>query len=135
MASARRVTYFKARIEDKPGAFLAVMKDLKAKNLGLGGGWASPAEPGWTSLYVIPSKPEKVKNFWKSTSLLAEEGTAFFVKGTDRTGALVKTLDAIHRAGVNLNQTVGVAFGGKFGVFFIVAAGDVEKMTKAIGAE
>jgi prephenate dehydratase len=135
MASAQRVTYFKARIEDKPGTLLALLKDLKAKNLGLGGLRASPGEPGWANLYVIPKNPEKVRNFWKGGTILAEEGTAFFVKGTDKTGALVKMLDAVGQAGVNLIETDAVAVGGKYGTFFLVAPGDVDKMAKAIGAK
>jgi hypothetical protein len=34
MAKAKLVTYFKSALEDKPGALLAVAKDLKSKNLG-----------------------------------------------------------------------------------------------------
>ncbi len=135
MATAQRVTYLKARIEDKPGAFLSVMKELKAKNLGLGGGWAFLGEPGWAELYVIPRTPEKVKKLWKASSFLTEEGTAFFVKGIDRTGALLKVLEAVRHAGVNIIRTEGVAFGGKFGVFFLVAPADVDRMAKAIGAK
>ncbi len=135
MATAQRVTYLKAKIEDKPGAFLAVMKELKAKNLGLGGGWACLGEPGWTELYVIPRSPEKVKKLWMASSFLTEEGTAFFVKGADRTGALLKILEAIRRAGVNIIKAEGVAFSGKFGMFFLVSPADVDRMAKAIGAK
>jgi prephenate dehydratase len=135
MASAQRVTCFKARIEDKPGALLSVLKELRARNLGLGGLWASPGEPGWTDLYVIPKNPEKVRNFWKGSPLAPEEGTAFFVKGTDRTGALLKTLDAIARGGVNLVRTDALAVGGKYGTFLLVAPTDVDRAAKALGAK
>jgi prephenate dehydratase len=135
MASAQRVTYFKVRIEDKPGTLLAVLKELKAKNLGLGGLWASAAESGWTDLYVVPKNADKVRNTWKGSPLAPQEGTAFFVKGTDRTGALLNVLDAIARGGVNLIGTDALAVGGKYGTFFLVAPADVENAAKALGAK
>jgi len=135
MATVQRVTFFKARIEDRPGALLATLKDLKEKNLGLAGVWASPGEPGWSDLYIIPKDPKKVGNYWRSASVLAEEGTAFFVKGTDKTGALVKTLQAIGQAGVNLIRTHALAVGGKYGTFLFVGQDDIDKTTKALGAK
>jgi prephenate dehydratase len=135
MASAQRVTYFKAHIEDKPGTLLAVLKEFKAKNLGLTGLWASAGEPGWTDLYLIAKKPEKVRAFWKNATPPPEEGTAFFVKGNDTTGALVKALDAIARSEVNLIRTDALAVGGKYGTFFLVSPADAEKAAKALGAK
>jgi len=135
MANAQRITYFKMRIEDKSGALLSVLKELKTKNLGLRGLWASAGEPGWTDLYVIPKDPDKVRNFWKGSPLAPEEGSAFFVKGSDRTGALLKTLDAIARGGVNLVRTDALAVGGKYGTFFLVAPADVGKAAEALGAK
>ncbi len=135
MANAQRVTYFKARIEDKPGALLSVLKDFKAKNLALSGLWASPADSGWTELYVIPKNPDKVRNFWKDSTVSTEEGTAIFMKGTDRTGALLKTLDTIAREGVNLVRSEALAVGGKYGTIFLVGAADLDKASKALGAK
>ena len=135
MPNAQRVVCLKAHIEDKPGSLLAVLKELKAKNLGLIALWASAGEVGWTNLYVIPKNPEKVRNLWKESSLLVEERTAFFLKGTDKTGVLVKTLDAIAQTGINLIRTEALAVGGKYGAFFLVAPADVDKMAKAVGAK
>lgn len=135
MATAQRVTYFKARIEDKPGTLLSILNDLKQKNLALTGLWASPADPGWTDLYVVPKNSDKVRNFWKGFPLSFEEGTAIFVKGTDRTGALVKTLDTIARGGINLVRTEALAVGGKYGTFFLVAPLDVDRASKVLGAK
>lgn len=135
MASAQRVTCLKARIEDKPGALLTVLRNLKGKNLGLKGLWASTTEAGWSDVYVIPKNPEKVRNYWKSSSLLAEEGTAFFVKGDDKTGALVKMLEAVSQADINLVRTDALTVGGKYGTFIMVAPGDADKMAKVIAAK
>lgn len=133
--AAQRVTFFRTRLEDKPGSLLAALKNLKAKNLGLVGLWANPGEPGWANLYIVPKNPEKVGDYWRSASLQEEEGTAFFVKGADKTGVLVKTLDAIQQAGVNLLRTEALAVGGKYGTFLVVAPDDIDKTAKALGVK
>jgi prephenate dehydratase len=84
---------------------------------------------------VIPRNPDKVRNFWKGASIASEEGTALFVKGTDRTGVLLKALDQIAKAGVNLIRTEALAVGGKYGAFFLVAPADVDTAAKALGAK
>jgi prephenate dehydratase len=64
-----------------------------------------------------------------------EEGTGVFVKGTDKTGALVKTLEVIAKEGVNITALHAIAAGDSYGAFIHVAAGDVEKTSKALGAK
>jgi len=134
MAKAKRVAFFKAKIEDKPGALLALAKDLKAKNLGLialkGVGQAGQGE-----ILVIAKSPDKLRDAWKASGTLAEEGTAFFVSGADKTGALVASLDAIAKAGVNIVATEAIAVGGKFGVILWVPPQDLDKTAQALGAK
>src|SRR3990172_8662599 len=104
MATAKRLTYFKTKIEDKPGALLALAKDLKEKKLDLialkGIGQAGQGE-----ILVIAKSPDKLREAWKASGTLVEEGTVFFLSGADATGALVKSLDAVAGAGVNIVAT------------------------------
>jgi hypothetical protein len=129
MAKPQRVTYFKVDIEDKPGALLAVAKDLKSRKVGLVALRALHAE-----VYLIAKNPERLREALKASSTTFQEGTSFFVRGTDQTGALVKTLEAIAQAGINIQATDAIAVGGKYGSFFQVALGDVERAAKALGA-
>lgn len=135
MAKIDRVTYFKANLEDKPGALMKVMQDLKTKNLGLSGLWGFSTGGGKAQLFVIAKNPEKVRNAWKASGLLAEEGAGFFVKGADRTGALLKSLQALADAGVNIQAIDAIAVGGRFGSFIWTSASDVQKATDALGAK
>ncbi|MDP2886251.1 MAG: hypothetical protein Q8P51_14650 [Ignavibacteria bacterium] len=134
MAKAKRVAYFKAKIEDKPGALLALAKDLKEKKLDLislkGFGHAGQGE-----ILVIAKRPEKLRDAWKATGALTEEGVAFFLSGADKTGALVAGLDAIANAGVNLVAIEALAVGGKFGAVLWVAPGDLDKTAQVLGAK
>ena len=135
MAAAQRVTFFKMNLEDKPGALLAVMRDLKAKNLSLVGLWGYSTSPGNAELHVAARNPDKVCNYWKSMGKLVSETPGFFLKGTDKTGALIHHLEALASAGVSMTGIDGVAVGGKYGSFVWVKPADVEKAAKALGAK
>ena len=130
MAKPQRVAHFKIKIEDKPGALLAIAQELKSKKVGLIGLRAEHAET-----YLIAKNPDKLREALKASGMTLEEGTSFFVRGTDKTGALVKSLEAIAQADINILITHAIAVGGSYGSFFQVAAGDVERTGKALGAK
>lgn len=134
MPKAKRVAYFKAKIDDKPGALLALAKDLKAKKLDLialkGVGQAGQGE-----ILAFAKNPKKLKDAWTASGTLAEEGTAFFLTGADKAGALVPSLEAISTIGVNIVAVEAIAVGGKFGALVWVAPGDVDKTAQALGAK
>ncbi len=133
MATAKRMTYFKAQIEDKPGALLALAMDLKDKNLDLVGlKGVSHANHG--DVLVIPRNPEKVRTAWIAAGTLLEEGTLFFLTGVNKTGALIGSLDVLAKADVNIVAVEAGAVGTRFGVFLWVAPGDVEKTAQILGA-
>jgi len=135
MSKVQRATYFMAHLKDKPGALLKVMQKLKAKNIGLSGLWGFGTAPGKAQLFVVAKNPAKLRSFWKSSGMLAEEGTGFFIKGTDRTGALLKGLEALAKAGVNIHAIDAVSVGGSFGSFVWVEASKVKKAAKVLGAK
>ncbi|HEY2933522.1 MAG TPA: hypothetical protein VGK99_17415 [Acidobacteriota bacterium] len=133
MAKVKRTTYFMANLQDKPGALLKVLQDLNTKKISLDGLWGFGTHGGQAQLFVVAKNPEKLRSVWKTSGLLAEEGTGFFVEGTDRAGALIKTLEKIAAAGINIHALDAVAVKGRFGSFVWVE-GDVEKAAKALGA-
>ncbi len=135
MAKVERVAYLKARLEDRPGALLKVLQDLKAKNLALKGLWGFATQGGQADLYVVPKNPEKVKSAWQSSGIFVEEGTGFFLKGVDRTGALLKRLESVANSGVNIDAIDAVAVGGRYGSFVWVKAADVDRAARALGAK
>ena len=134
MAKPKRVTYFKARVENKPGALLALVQELKAKNLGLvslkGFGHADQGE-----VLVVAKNPEKLRSAWQAAGILVEEGTAFFFSGADKTGALIANLEAIAKGGTNVVAIEALAAGGYFGSVVWVSPEDVDKTAQALGAK
>jgi hypothetical protein len=135
MAKPQRVRCFKANLEDKPGALLAIMQDLKTKNIALIGLWGYTTQPGKAELFVVPKNPEKLKAAWSASGTLVEERTAFLLKGVDKTGALIKPLEALAQAGVNLSAADGIAVSGNYGSLVWVSPTDVERAAQALGAK
>src|SRR2546422_2905919 len=133
MAKIERVTYFLANLDDRPGTLLKIMRDLKGKNINLAGLWGFSTYEGKAQLYVVPKNPDKLRNEWKAAGLLAEEGIGFFVKGADRTGAMLSTLEALANAGINIRAIDAIAVAGQFGSFIWVHAADEKKAAAALG--
>jgi hypothetical protein len=135
MAKPKLVTYFKSTLEDKPGMLLTIAKEMKSRNLGLLALWAYSTQPGQGEFSCIPKNPDKFRSAYKPTGVQMEEGSGLFLKGTDKTGALVKTLETIAKAGINIMAIHAIAAGGNYGSFIRVAPTDVERAAKAIGAK
>lgn len=132
--AAKRVTYFKTRVEDKPGLLLGLLKNLKAKNIGLvclkGVGQGEHGD-----ILVVAKSPDDLRNEWKNSGILVEEGTAFLVSGEDKTGALLGPLESTAKAGVNVVAIEAVEVNGRYGAVIWVDPADLEKTAIALGAK
>lgn len=135
MTRARRVRFFKAHIANKPGALLAITKRLKEKNVGLCGLWGYAASGLTAELYAVPKEPNKLRSLWSSEGILKEEGVGLWLTGANRAGALNKSLDALARAGVNIESIDAICVGKEYGSFIWVAPSDIEKAVTALDAE
>jgi len=134
MAQSKRVTYFKAVLEDKPGALLAVAQQLKSRNIGLVAIWGHSTQTGEARMYCVPKDAEKFRTFAKAAGMTVNEGNGFLLKGADKTGALVKSLESIAKAGVNIVALDAIAASGNYGAFLRVDPADFEKTAEALGA-
>jgi hypothetical protein len=135
MTKVLRVNFFKIKLNDKPGALLEVMQELKAKGIGLACLWGYAKPDGNADLIIVPKNPDKIKILWKPPVRETEEGTGFFIKGADRTGVLVKTLEALANAGINLKAMNAIAAAGNYGSVIWVDAADIEKAAQVLGAK
>jgi hypothetical protein len=133
MTTATRMTYFKAKVEDKPGGLLALATQLKDQNIDLVG-VKGVSHAGHGDVLIIPKNPDKTRGAWNASGILLEEGTLFFLSGVNNVGALTPTLDALAKANVNIVALEAGAVGTKFGAFVWVSPGDVEKAAKALSA-
>jgi hypothetical protein len=134
MATVRQVTYLKARLQNRPGALLRVMTELKKKNLGLAGLWGFSTSGGNADLYVVAKSPAKVRTLWRKLRLLSSEGKGFWITGKDQTGALNGVLQKLAKAGVNILAIDAIAVDGKFGSFIWVSPKSVGRAARALRA-
>jgi len=135
MAKAQRVKFLKTNLSDQPGVLLKVMQELKDKKVSLKSLWGFSKQGADAELYVIAKDTDKIKNLWTTAGKTVEEGTTFFSKGTDKTGALLKDLQALADANVNIHGIHAIAVGGKYGSLLRIGAADVEKAAQALGAK
>ncbi len=135
MAKSKRVTYFKTMLDDKPGTGLAYAESLKKKKINLSALWAYGTQTGQTEVYCIPKDPDKFRDYAKAEGMTTWEGTGFLVKGTDKTGALIKSLSALAEAGINVNAIHAIATGGNYGAFVRVPDVDIERAAEALKAK
>lgn len=134
MAKVRRVTYFMANLEDKTGELLKIMQGLKDKKIGVKGLWGFGTHSGKAQLFVIARKVERLRKCWQKSGLLAEEGTGFLIRGDDKTGAMIESLQALADSGVNIHAVDAIAAKGGYVSFVWVRPEDVEKAAEALGA-
>jgi hypothetical protein len=135
MPKSKRVIYFVANLEDKPGSALKLIADLKADNIALVGLWGYAMPDGNAKIHAVAKNPDKLRTKWTGAGILAEEGTGFMITGADRTGVLVKSLAGIAAAGINIKMMDAVAVSGRFASLLWVDASQVENAAKALGCK
>ncbi len=135
MATVQRMSYFVTSINDEPGALLKIMKDLKNKSIGLSGLWGFGTEENKAQFFVIAKDSVLLRKFWNDIGLISEEGSGFFVRGEDRTGALIESLEKLVRVGINIRAIDALAIDGLYGSFIWVGPNDVEKAARALGVD
>lgn len=133
MPKAQRVTAFTTSLEDRPGSLLELMKMFKEKKVNLAGLWGYTMGPGRAEALIVPKDAEKCRAALKNAGKSFTERTGFYVKGTDKVGALLDSLQAFSNGGVNLDAANAIAVGGKFGAYFWVKNENVSSAEKALG--
>ncbi len=135
MAKVQSMPYVKVLVEDRPGALLTIAQQLKAKNLGLVAASGRATAPGQGEIYLFPKKAEKVSAALKAAGMNVAGGSCLLIKGSDKTGAMVKSLDALAKAGINIQAVDALAMGGKFASVLWFAPDDLQKAEKALSAK
>jgi len=133
MANVKRLNYLKINLKDEPGSLLKIMEELKEKNISLKALWGYGKANGEAEVFAIPKDATKLKNIW--ASMLVEEGEVFFIKGTDKTGALLKPLKALADENINIRAIHALVVGDKYGSVIWVNSSDVDKTAKILGAK
>jgi hypothetical protein len=135
MAQVQRVKFLKTNLKDQPGELFRIMEELKSKNITLKSLWGFSKQSGDAELCIVTKDTEKIKSAWSTSGKSLEEGTAFLLKGTDKAGALLKNLQSLADANINIKAINGIAVSGKYGSLVWVDSADVEKAAQVLGAK
>ncbi|MDG2054999.1 MAG: hypothetical protein P8J86_09855 [Phycisphaerales bacterium] len=123
---------FKITLEHKPGAvasFAARLREADVILLGLSG----HAEQESTAVFhCIPERADQFRSFLRSTDIPHEEGSVLFIGGANRGDAMIRTLEMIASANLNLVGLDAVTIEGEFGYFIWAQPQDWAKLREVL---
>jgi hypothetical protein len=131
----KRVEYFYAIVEDKPGEARKLLEFCSAHSVNLINFTAFPVGEKLSQLDFVPEDPEKLKLAAKEADIdLYGPKKAFVIQGEERLGILVEYHLRLADAGVNVRAANGTNDGrGGFGYIIWVNQEDYEKAAEALG--
>ena len=131
----RKVVYFSMQVPNRPGVGVQMLNAIaKGKhNLLAFTGFPNGAK---AQVDFVPARPvEFARGAKKAGVKLGKRKVAFLVQGEDRVGALVRILDKLAKAKINMVAMDAVTAGGRrFGAIFWVRPRDVARTSRLLGA-
>jgi len=131
----RKVAYYSMQVPNRPGVGLEMLKAIAKgrQNLLAFTGFPNGAK---AQVDFVPAKPvEFARGAKKAGVKLGKKKTAFLVQGEDRVGALVRVLEKLAKARINMVAMDAVTAGGRrFGAIFWVRPKDVGRASRLLGA-
>lgn len=134
--TVRRIEYFYATVEDKPGEGRRLLEHLSEKGVNLLAFTAFPVGGGQSQLDFFPENAGLLQKAATDAGMsLVGPKRAFLIQGEDRIGALHEHHLRLSNAGINVYAANGVIDGsGRFGYILWVKPEDYEKTAQALGA-
>jgi hypothetical protein len=132
----RKVSYYSMKVPNRPGIGLQMLKSIamgKHKLLAFTG-FPQGAK---AQVDFVPADPvEFARGAKKHGVNLGKKKTAFLVQGEDRVGALVRVLDKLAKAKINMVAMDAVTAGSRrFGAIFWVKPKNVARASRLLGAK
>ena len=132
----RKVVYFSMQVPNRPGVGLEMLKAIAKgrQNLLAFTGFPNGAK---AQVDFVPANPaEFARGAKKHGAKLGKRKTAFLVQGEDRVGALVRVLEKLAKAKINMVAMDAVTAGNRrFGAIFWVKPRDVGRASRLLGAK
>ena len=132
----RKVVYFSMQVPNRPGVGVEMLRSIaKGKqNLLAFTGFPNGAK---AQVDFVPAKPvEFARGAKKKGVKLGKKKTAFLVQGEDHVGALVRILEKLAKARINMVAMDAVTAGSRrFGAIFWVKAKDVGRASRVLAAK
>lgn len=131
----RKVDYFYVTVSNAPGKAAKVLSGLAAQGVNLLAFSGFPSG-GKGQLDLVPENTAALTRAAKKLKLkLSKKKTGFLLQGSDRVGAMTRTLDTLAAAKINVTALDAVAGGGRFAAIFWVKPKKVAKAAKLLRAK
>jgi hypothetical protein len=132
----RKVAYFSMQVPNRPGVGLEMLKSIAKGRQNLLAFTGFP-NAGRAQVDFVPANPSAfAAGARKKGVKLGKKKTAFLVQGEDRVGALVRILDKLGKAKINMVAMDAVTAGKRrFGAIFWVKPKDVARASRLLGAK
>jgi hypothetical protein len=133
----RKVDYYYAAVDDRPGQWARILEQLKKSKVNLLAVTAFPTLTGKVQIDFFPKDSEKFKAAAGTAGMiLTGPKKGFLVQGEDKSGALVEIHRKLADAGINVVAANGAVGGsGRFGYIFWVKQENFEKAAQILGAK
>ncbi len=134
--SACKVNTYTAVIPNKAGEGAKALTALKDAGVNLIALWGYPLgkKAKTAAIELIPENDKGFSKIARKAGLKVEKCAAFLVEGDDQPGVMAELLGALGAAGINVEAVKALGVGGKFRTGIFVAAADVKKAGKILGA-
>ena len=101
------------KAENRPGELLRTASALAKSGVNLAALWAYTSQQNEPKIAAIGKNPAKLEVALKNGGVNPNATRCFWVSGTDKVGALVKTFQALADANINVDCLDALAFGGR----------------------
>ena len=132
----RKVAYFSMQVPNRPGVGVEMLRAIAKGKQNL---LAFTGFPNGATAQVdfVPAKPaEFARGAKKAGVRLGKKKTAFLIQGEDRVGALVRVLEKLAEARINMVAMDAVTAGsGRYGAIFWVKPKDIGRASRLLGAK
>ncbi len=98
----KHVTDFVIRLPHRPGALASLAARMREADIAVLGMWGPVQGRHTTGFHCIPERADQFRAFSRDAELDSFEQSAFLIHDATNVGGLVGTLDAIARAGINI---------------------------------
>jgi ACT domain-containing protein len=132
----RKVTYFSMKVPNRPGIGVQMLKSIAMGKQNLLAFTGFP-QGGKAQVDFVPADPVEFARGAKRHGVnLGKRKTAFLIQGEDRVGALLRVLDKLAKARINMVAMDAVTAGSRrFGAIFWVKPKDIARTSRLLGAK
>ncbi len=134
MAHWKQLTEFVVRLPHRAGELARLALQLKSANLEILSYFGPTEGRSADGFHIVPADADQFRDFAAKIGLGTWEESCFSLSAEHRGGDLVSTLEAIARAGINIEFIEALHVESRFGVLIWVDDADVDRLVHILSA-